>query len=115
VPRPPQKRPGHFVPTKLLAEVSKCVGLRPASRVRCCWFRYYCFPWPRRNIWRSDCVPQNPPAAPIAQPAPAASVRTVASGFWRAVALISLSLLVGVAVTVALRWQRDRRGSYAVS
>jgi len=60
-------------------------------------------------------VRQNPPAAPIAQPAPAASVRTVASGFWRAVALISLSLLVGVAVTVALRWQRDRRGSYAVS
>ena len=60
-------------------------------------------------------VQENPPAANVAQPASAARVRTVASGFWRALALISLSLLVGVAITVALRWQRGRRGSYAVS
>jgi len=60
--------------------------------------------------------PQNPPAANVAQPAPAARVRTVAFGFWQALALISLSLLVGVAATVALqRRQRVRRGSDAVS
>ena len=56
----------------------------------------------------------NPPPANVARPA--ASVRTVTSGFWRAVALISLGLLVALAVTVALQWrQRSRRGAYAVS
>jgi plastocyanin len=61
-------------------------------------------------------VQANPPAANVAQPAPAQKVQTVAAGFWRALALISLSLLVGVAVTVALQWrQRSRRESYAVS
>ena len=59
-------------------------------------------------------VQLNPPAANVAQPAP--RVRTVTSGFWRAVALISLGLLIALAVTVALQWrQRSRRGAYAVS
>ncbi len=60
-------------------------------------------------------VQENPTAANAPQPAPTATVRTVVSGFWRALALISLSLLVAVAVAVALRWQRGRRRSYAVS
>jgi len=59
-------------------------------------------------------VPVENPQAPVAQPA--AKVRTVTSGFWRALALISLSLLVAVAVIVALQWRhRGRRGAYAMS
>jgi plastocyanin len=60
--------------------------------------------------------PQNPPAAKAAQPAQAARVRTASSGFWQALALISLSVLTAVAVTVALqRWQRVRRRPDAMS
>ena len=60
--------------------------------------------------------PQSPAAANVAQPASAATVQTASSGFWQALALISLSVLVGVAVAAALQWrQRVRRASDVVS
>jgi len=60
--------------------------------------------------------PQNATAANAAKPAQVARVQTVSSGFWQALALISLSVLVAVAVVVALQWrQRIRRGSDVMS